>query len=175
MFRLFRILGVALAAFGVSAASAPAGSLSAITGASAQIVDSGGIQVLSPLVLPSVIATSSSAASFSSSNPSAGTIGSAYGASNARLTIRSEAGEALSLTVPPSFTVVRLGGGEALTVTTSTSGDFGIVGDGVLMSGAMMNGVSTSVDIGGKIALASAQDLVPGPYEGLFAVTVEYN
>jgi hypothetical protein len=158
---------------GLALAAPAAASERATATASAQIVDAGGITVLSPLVLPTVVATSSGA-TFSGDVTYAGTGGTVY-ARNARLTIRQEAGEALSMTVPSEFTVVRTGGSEALTVKTTTRGEYGLVGDGVLMSGALMNGVATSVDISGQLALASAKTLVPGPYEGMFAVVVEYN
>lgn len=41
--------------------------------------------------------------------------------------------------------------------------------------GAIMNGNTMSVDIGGALNLASAQNLVPGQYEGVLVVVVQYN
>jgi hypothetical protein len=173
MTRAIYTAGVCLAGF-VTAAGPAAAVERALASASATIVDSGGIQVISPLILPTVIATPSQGATFAGDPTYVGAGGTVY-AGNARLTVRGQIGEALSMTVPASFTVVRTGGSEALTVRTSTSGEYGVFGDGILLSGAIMNGVATSVDIGGQLSLASSDPLVPGPYEGLFAVIVEYN
>jgi hypothetical protein len=169
-----RLISACLAGLALASPAAAEGKVSASTPASARIAETAGISVISPLILPTVTATSTGSLGFAGENPSAGTGGSAYGR-NARLTIRQDLGEALSVTVPTSFTVVRIGGTEALTVNTTTSGQYGLIGDGILMSGAVMNGVVTSFDISGKLGLASARQLVPGPYEGLFAVIVEYN
>jgi hypothetical protein len=173
MLHALRFLGASAASLALLSGTALAASERATAAASAQIVSSGGIQVISPLVLPTVTATGLGGVGFAGEFTTVGASGSVYG--NARLTIRREAGEALSLIVPSTFTVVRTGGSEALTVTTSTTSDFGVVGDGILLDGDMMHGTATSVDIGGRLALAAADGLVPGPYEGLFAVVVEYN
>jgi len=174
MARSSSLIGTCLAGLALAAPASASAASSAVASASVKIVEAGGIAVLSPLVLPTIIATPSGTATFAGDVPSAGTGGTVY-ARNARLMIRQESGEALSVTVPDTFTVVRVGGNEALTVKTITSGEYGLVGDGILMSGAMMHGVATSVHISGQLALASARRLVPGPYEGLFAVVVEYN
>jgi hypothetical protein len=174
MQRASTFAGMCVAGLVVGGPAYATGHASAAAAASAKIVEPGGIQVISPMILPTVIAVSPSSAAFAGEVPSAGPGGALY-ARNAQLMIRSEAGEALSMTVPASFTVVRLGGSEALTVTTNTFAEYGLSGDGILMAGGMMNGTATSLDIGGKLALASAPQLVPGPYEGLFVVVVEYN
>lgn len=172
MNRAICAVGVSLA--GVFSTTGPAAATEhAAAPASATILDSGGIQLIAPLILPTVIATPSDGATFATEPGRVGA-GAVY-AGNARLTVRRQIGEALSMTVPASFTVVRTGGNEALTVKTSTSGDYGVFGDGILLSGAFMNGVATSVDIGAQLSVASSDRLVPGPYEGLFAVIVEYN
>jgi hypothetical protein len=79
------------------------------------------------------------------------------------------------MAVPKSFAVVRHGGTEELIVTTSTRGRYGLAGPGVVLGGDLLDGSATSVDIGGSLALASADRLVPGPYEGLLVVVVQYN
>jgi hypothetical protein len=133
----------------------------------AHVVERVGIDVVSPLVLPSIRATT----------VGAGGRGTASGApgSNATLTIRGQFGGAVSMSVPESFTVVRTGGTESLTVKTSTNSEFGIGDDGVMLGGTAMNGDTMSVNVGGALALASADPLVPGPYEGLLVVVVQYN
>lgn len=89
---------------------------------------------------------------------------------NAQLTIRGQPGDVVSTTVPESFTVVRSGGQETLIVKTNTNAEYQIGGGDVVLNGDAM-----SVDIGGSLTLASAQNLVPGPYEGLLVVVVQYN
>jgi len=89
---------------------------------------------------------------------------------NAQLTIRGQPGDVVSTTVPESFTVVRSGGEETLIVKTNTNAEYSI-GNGDVV----LNGDAMSVDIGGSLALASAQNLVPGPYEGMLVVVVQYN
>lgn len=97
--------------------------------------------------------------------------GSSSGAvGNARLTIRGQPGDVVSTTVPESFTVVRSGGQETLIVKTNTNAEYQVG-----MGGVVLNGDAMSVDIGGSLALASAQNLVPGPYEGMLVVVVQYN
>lgn len=163
-------LTAALMALGLSGAQ-----LSATAPANVTLAPSGGFAVITPLALPSiVISPDSSQATFATETPAAGT-GSGVISGNARLTVRSDTGEAVSLDVPPSFAVVRSGGDEALTVNTVTNGDLSVVGDGVLLNGSIMGGSATSVDIGGELALASTDHLVPGPYNGLFVVVVQYN
>lgn len=149
----------------------------ALTGSSAsvsvggQVIRPAGISVVSPLVLPTVTATAiSPTASFAGTNPSVGTIG-----SNATLTIRGQAGDAVSMAVPESFQVVRTGGTETLTVNTNTNAAYGLSGDGVVLGGAGMGGSSMSVNVGGSINLASSDGATPGAYEGLLVVVVQYN
>ncbi|MDB5447674.1 MAG: hypothetical protein JWQ97_2991 [Phenylobacterium sp.] len=133
--------------------------------ASANIVEGGGIQVLTPLTLPTVQIP----------NAAQGSTGATPGelTGNARLTIHGQAGDVLSMAVPDKLTLVRTGGDEALTLDNSAA--YGLVGRGVLMGGELINGNAMSVDIGSKLSLASVDHLVPGPYEGLFVVVVQYN
>jgi hypothetical protein len=142
---------------------------------------SGGVQIITPLILPTVTASAiSPTAQFAGSVPSAGANGMSAnstqggaGLSNATLTIRGQAGDTVSTAVPESFQVTRTGGTEALTVKTSTN-QYGLSNDGVVL-GAGVNGNTLSVNVGGSISLASAGELVPGPYEGLLVVVVQYN
>lgn len=79
------------------------------------------------------------------------------------------------MAVPESFTVVRAGGTEALTVKTNINTEFGLSSDGVVLAGSIMGGNTMSVNVGGAISLASAERLEPGAYEGLLVVVVQYN
>jgi hypothetical protein len=142
-------------------------------------VQPAGIAVVSPLVMPTVTATAiSPTASFAGSVPSAGSTGALAGSAasigNATLTIRGQAGDAVSMAVPESFQVVRSGGTETLTVNTNTNAAYGLSGDGVVLGGAGMGPSSMSVNVGGSIQLASA-GATPGDYEGLLVVVVQYN
>jgi hypothetical protein len=128
--------------------------------ASVNITESAGIEIITPLALPTVQVSDGSA--FVASD-----------ASNAQLTIHGQAGDVLSMAVPDKLTLVRSGGSEALTADTSAV--YGLAGRGVVLGGELINGNAMSVDIGGKLSLASSDHLVPGPYEGLFVVVVQYN
>jgi hypothetical protein len=168
------MIGVAAAAlaccaqaFALTSASIPV---------SARIERPGGIEIINPLVLPTVNAAnvarggSGQTVSGSSRAVSVGTpvVG------NATLTIRGQAGDAVSMAVPESFTVVRNGGTEALTVRTNTNTELGVSNGGVVLGG-VMGGNSMSVNVGGALSLASADNVEPGAYEGLLVVVVQYN
>jgi hypothetical protein len=147
----------------------------------------GGIEIISPLVLPTVtVSAINSNAGFAGVSPSSGA-GSSVSASsnispkgafggNATLTIHGQVGDTVSTAVPESFQVIRTGGTEALTVNTNSNSDYGVAGNGIALGGAVMNGNAMSVNIGGAVSLASAAgNIVPGPYEGLLVVVVQYN
>jgi hypothetical protein len=144
-----------------------------------------GVDLGSTLTLPSVsigavsnsattsaaaVNTVSAARGVSVSGVSAAAVG------NTQLTIRGQPGDVVSTTVPESFTVVRSGGQETLIVKTNTNAEYQLGSGGVALGGdAILNGDTMSVDVGGRLALASAQNLVPGPYEGMLVVVVQYN
>ena len=94
---------------------------------------------------------------------------------NTQLTIRGQAGDVVSTAAPESFTVVRNGGQESLTVKTNTNAEVPLGKGDAGFGGAILNGNTMSVDIGGALNLASAQNLVPGQYQGLLVVVVQYN
>jgi hypothetical protein len=175
----------------ITAALALAGGADALAAATASgtagvtIVDRvASIDVVSPLVLPTVTATAITPVT------AAGAVGPAVGAAtggatngsgnaaaptgNATLTIHGQAGDAVSMAVPETFKVVRTGGTEALTVKTSTNMEYDVGGNGVVLGGSL-NADTMSVNVGGALSLASADRLVPGPYEGLLVVVVQYN
>lgn len=165
------LIGVGLAAL---ACCAQAFALSRADGAvAARITQRASVQIVSPLVLPSVTATA--VAPNGGLPRSRGATPGAAPLSNATLTISGQAGDAVSMAVPESFTVVRAGGTEALTVKTNTNAEFGLSSDGVVLAGSLMGGNTMSVNVGGAISLASAEPLAPGAYEGLLVVVVQYN
>lgn len=169
---------VALALLGHGAQAAP--SVSGVAPAEARIVDPVGINVVSPLFLPNVTPNGIAAVA-SVASASGMTVGSAalnntgaLNMGNATLTILRQTGGAVSMSVPESFTVVRTGGTESLTVKTSTNSQFGVGGDGVMLGGAGLAGNTMSVNVQGQLATGSER-LVPGPYEGVLVVVVQYN
>jgi hypothetical protein len=172
MKRAFLLIGVGVAAVACCAQAFALTTASASIGASI-VAPSAGIQVVSALLLPTVTASALSAGT--SSSTTSGASGGASPAGNAALTIRGQAGDTVSTSVPESFQVVRTGGTETLTVTTNTNAAFGVSGDAGMLAGTVMNGNTMSVNVGGAISLASAGPLVPGPYEGLLVVLVQYN
>lgn len=95
-------------------------------------------------------------------------------ASNAALTIFGRTGDAVSMAVPASFRVIRSGGTEALTVITNTNVEVGL-DSSVLLGGDVLAGNTMSVNVGGVLAVASSDRLLPGPYEGMMVVVVQYN
>jgi hypothetical protein len=169
------LTGCAQALASVSAsASAPVGVTIDSTPAS--------IVVVSPLTFPSVVTTavvptsSISTPSVTQGVSATSVVSSAASSvSNATLTIYGQSGQAVSMGVPATFQVTRTGGTEALTVTTNTNSQYGIAGNGVVLGGSVMNADTMSVNVGGSIDVASADNLAPGPYEGLLVVVVQYN
>lgn len=183
----------------VAAAGAFAGCAQALAAATAQANVSldvqqatAGISIVTPLVLPTVsttavvpsssfTATPVSAPVVASSSVSAGGVTATNSATagapplgNATLTIYGQSGSAVSMAVPETFKVIRTGGTESLTVKTNTNSPYSLAGSGVVLGGAP-GSESMSVNVGGALALASADQLIPGPYEGLLVVVVQYN
>jgi hypothetical protein len=157
---------------------------SATANVQAEIVRPAGINVMTRLVLPTVTTTAVTGGGGLTSGGAVGstsdgsTPGGANGpsrAGNATLTIYGQAGDAVSMAVPESFTVLRTGGTESLTVKTNTNMEYGLSGDGVVLGGTVMGGNTMSVNVGGSIPLASTSQASPGAYEGLLVVVVQYN
>jgi hypothetical protein len=141
-----------------------------------QVAQAAGVNI-TPLVLP-IIATipvvpTSQVVSNGTPNGGSAAGQDPSGLSNATLTISGQSGDAVSVAVPETFQVIRTGGTEALTVKTNTNAPY-MRKNGVVVGGGA-NGDTMSVNVGGKLSLASADDLVPGPYEGLLVVVVQYN
>jgi hypothetical protein len=173
-----RALLLSIAAIGAFGAAAHAlASVSATGVASVTIQQAAGINVVSPLVLPTVsttpvVNTPVSTTAPVTSSASASTAGSPV--SNAALTIYGQSGDAVSMAVPETFKVVRTGGTESLTVKTNTDMEYDVSGNGVILGGGA-TADTMSVNVGGALTLASAEPLVPGPYQGMLVVVVQYN
>lgn len=137
-----------------------------------------GIAIVSPLVLPTVSTTavvaSSSLTTTTVTTPWIGSSSASAPLSNATLTVYGQSGDAMSMTVPESFKVVRAGGTESLTVKTNTKSQYGLAGNGVV-AGDAAGFESLSVNVGGSLVMASADQLAPGAYEGVLVVMVQYN
>jgi hypothetical protein len=151
-----------------------------------------GIAIVSPLVLPTVSTTAvvptSSFTTTTGAVPVVGTTAvsgggltaassagpSAVPLSNATVTVYGQSGDAMSMAVPETFKVIRTGGAESLTVRTSTNSQYGLAGSTVVL-GAAPGSESLSVNVGGSLVMASADQLAPGAYEGLLVVVVQYN
>lgn len=198
--RVIMAVVVASAAVWAAGARADAFRTTATAPINASITERAGIEIISPLVLPTVT-VSAGGAGFAGIAPSSGTgalVGAASnvtpdavaqgagggatsraatGMGNAALTIHGQAGDTVSTAVPESFQVIRAGGTEAITVNTNSGSEYGIAGSGVTMGGSIMQGNAMSVNIGGAVSFASAisGNIVPGPYEGLLVVVVQYN
>jgi hypothetical protein len=173
-------------------------SATAVVPASVTVDQAAGINVVAPLVLPTIsttpvitspVVTAPAAPSAGSSTVSTSATGTGAGASatggssstggtptsNATLTIYGQSGDAVSMAVPETFKVIRTGGTETLTVKTNTnSSEYNVAQNGVILGGGL-TGDTMSVNVGGSLSLASAGPLVPGPYEGMLVVVVQYN
>ena len=162
----------AVAAFAGCAKALAAARASAT--ASVVLQNAAGINVVSPLVLPTVSTTAVINTPVTSSPAGSTSAASAIG--NATLTISSQSGpDAVSVAVPETFKVTRTGGTETLTVRTNTNAEYDVAGNGVVLGGAL-NADTMSVNVGGSLSLASESGpLVPGPYEGMLVVVVQYN
>lgn len=172
----FAIAAAVLASPGVHADAASVGT--ATGSASVEIVQSASITVVSDLALPLLTAASTTTSSTKGSTGGSATSGvtttTVTAVSNSTLTIQGQSGDAVSMAVPASIQVIRSGGTEALTVRTNTNSQFGVGGNGVVLGGAS-DMDTMSVNVGGQMSLASTDALVPGPYEGLLVVVVQYN
>jgi hypothetical protein len=86
----------------------------------------------------------------------------------ASYTVKGEGGQLISVSIPPSFTMVRSGGSETLTVSTTND-----VVTSPTLSNTLGKGGTYTFDVGGSFPLDSSVPL--GTYTGTFAVTVQYN
>jgi hypothetical protein len=182
-----RALLLSVAALGALGVCAEA--LAAVTTASASLTlqDPVGVNVVAPLILPTISTTAITTSTVvttptvnspigagSGATAATSTGGGATPTSNATLTIYGQGGDAVSMAVPETFKVVRSGGTETLTVKTNTNSEYNVAQNGVVL-GSGLGGDTMSVNVGGSLTLASAGPLVPGPYEGMLVVVVQYN
>jgi hypothetical protein len=107
---------------------------------------------------------------------------------NANIVLGGAAGQAVSLSVPASFTVIRDGGVETITVrtvgavTNVTGADGGAQVTGVVAGGVFSSPVTVtgtldsgvlSFSVGGIVTVAN--NLAPGEYHGVLTVIAQYN
>lgn len=177
-----RVLLLAVAAVGAFAGCAQAlAAATAGANVSLTVDERAGINVVSPLVLPTVSTTAVVPVTRIGVGGTAVTGGGATSTSgsgatplgNATLTIYGQSGDAVSMAVPETFKVIRTGGTETLTVSTNTNSEYGLAGNGVVLGG--QNSDTMSVNVGGSLSMAANDQAVPGPYEGLLVVVVQYN
>lgn len=185
-----RVILLAVAAVGAFAGCARALAAARVDATASITVDQrAGINIVTPLLIPPISTTAivQSSVVNAGSLPSIGSPSALGGSlssssvrsgvspiSNATLTIYGQAGDAVSMAVPESFQVVRTGGTETLTVKTNTNSEYGLGGNGVVLGGNA-NADTMSVNVGGRLTLASNDTATPGPYEGLLVVVVQYN
>lgn len=174
-----RVLAIALL-LAASVASAPV-----LAGATASISADGTTTIQLPasittsqdLVLASVLAPPKATGSTSLTTAgiqqvSGGLIAtSTPTASQATFVVAGQDGQSISVAVPDNFDVTRSGGGETLSVATTTD-LVGLSGSQLLTSS--VGGAGTlSFNVGGRINIGA--NVIPGEYEGLLVVTAQYN
>lgn len=176
-----RVLLVAVAAVGAFAGCAQAlAAATAQANVSLTVDQRAGINIVTPLVLPVVSTTAIVPVSGLNAGGLTAVSGSSLSAKGglpigpATLTIFGQSGDAVSVAAPESFKVMRNGGDETLTVRTSTNSEYSLGGNGVVLGGAA-NADTMSVNVGGSLAVASNDTAVPGAYQGLLVVVVQYN
>lgn len=86
----------------------------------------------------------------------------------ATYSITGEGGRIVSVAVPASFTMTRVGGAQTLEVTTARS-----VAGNLTLSGSLGTAGSAAFAVGGSFPIASTT--ATGDYSGTFNVTVQYN
>jgi hypothetical protein len=86
----------------------------------------------------------------------------------ASYTVTGEGGQLISISIPPSFTMVRSGGSETLTVSTTND-----VVTSPTLNNTLGKGGTYTFNVGGSFPLDSSVPL--GSYTGTFTVTVQYN
>ena len=96
------------------------------------------------------------------------------GMGNGSLRVRRDPEDDAEVTAPASFTVVRAEG-ETVVLKTSSRAGYGLMGDGVLLNGALLGGSAVSVEVGGELWLASAAGPSPAPNVRTLVVVVQYN
>jgi hypothetical protein len=135
------------------------------------VVQGSPVVVIVPMGMPTVRG-STSGALFVGNMPSMGMGGSPMMGME-QLTVRRDT-SAAAVTAPGSFMVMRVQGADSMMVRTNPGAEFGVMGDGVLMGGALMGGWASSVDVGRQLWTAAT---APGAALGqpTLVVTVQYN
>jgi len=89
------------------------------------------------------------------------------GTSRAKYTIAGEGGQAVSITVPGTFSMTRVGGSETLLVSLSSD-----LGASTSLSSSLGNAGTKNLNVGGSFELSTGS--LTGAYSGTFDVTVAY-
>ncbi len=137
-----------------------------------QIVQGSPVVVIVPMGMPSVRG-STTGALFVGNMPSMG-MGGIPMMGMELLTVRRDTAESAAVTAPGSFMVMKVEGADSMMLRTSANADFGVMGDGVLMGGALMGGWATSVDVGRAFA-ANQVVSAPSVNQSTLVVVVQYN
>jgi len=169
-----RVAVVALLSVLAPLQPAAAATVQARAEASARILDGANVRVMIPLAMPTISATGAVGAHFASSAPWIG-LGGGEMPGKGGLTVRRENEGRGALTAPGSFTVVRAQGAQAVMLKTNTSASLGVIGDGVLLGGALVGGAAASIDVGSGFWLASADAPWSGAEARMLVVLVQYN
>lgn len=96
-----------------------------------------------------------------------GLLSAGSGPSQAGFSVGGEGGQAFSVTVPASMTMVRSGGAETILVTLTPSATGGV------LSGQPGGAGAATFGVGGELPMTDAT--ATGSYTGNFSVTVAYN
>jgi len=166
--------GIALAALTTLAAPAVAqSSASATTTGTTTIIQPITIAQNSALAFGTIVRPATGASTISIGT-GADTVSATGGAvvlrgtkSRARYTVSGEGGEVISVTLPASFNLSKLGATDlAVTLTRNPAGN-------LTLSNALGATGTASLDIGGSFAISNTT--VTGDYSGTFTVNVAYN
>ncbi len=93
---------------------------------------------------------------------------------NARLTVRRQDEDQVSLTAPTSFEVIRADGENALIVRTAADAEVRIGVNGVIAAGSLQGASAASIGVGRGLTRVSTQGGIDG-YSETLTVVVQYN
>jgi len=150
----------AAAGLALAFASAAAAQSSASAGASAEISEPAGIQATGEVIFQDIQITPQVAPP--PVVPSSG---------STNVTVLGAGGDAVSLAVPQTFSVVSPESGQSVTVVTTAQGQTAAISG---LQSLLSAGGTLSVDVGGAIQIRADQ-LQPGEYRGLLVVVAQYN
>ncbi len=161
-----------LVAIAAACAATPAVSATASANANATIVDPNTVRMNWAVAMPSVRG-GGDGASFLGSAPSM-MMGMMMIPGNARLTVRRQDEDQVSLTAPTSFEVIRADGENALIVRTAADAEVRIGVNGVIAAGSLQGASAASIGVGRGLTRVSTQGGIDG-YSETLTVVVQYN